>query len=1330
MTSSRLFRSLKSGIAVLTSGSMLVVSAVSPVAAQTYRAVPGAGGSSARAIAAPVSSIPSLPASVVGSAGARFGLTTAPSAPAALSNAGPAALNDDAKDAASQPAAAVKPQSAGAANAGPRWVAHREDAPKRTGPRWVAPKAPGLRAALFKILPFLGDRPGDETFDGAARQPKSIVDAPAEAPAPEAGARLSPARAQARIIEDHSIATPEAARRVGALRHAHGAPAWVKVAAPVSLLAAAAVAVYSGAALTVPVLTLGAGLVLSVLAHEVAHVAMLRRLGDRTAEHAGSHSLNPFHHIDGVKTVLAPALSLALSSLLLPFPVLIGAGKPVDADFNNLRGIFGGPRSARNAFWVAAAGPATNILLAGAAYGAFALLPAGGAMAAVAFGLAKMNLALTVFNLLPFPQLDGGKMLASALPERFYAKWVFNPKVEKTYQGILRRLYQGPSNILTWLADRLGVRTQTGINRLANATTFAALAAFYAVAYFQFSVSVPLLFLALPCSYDYWCIREKVRSEAAVNSLMGIMGEWGSLISQISREKGLESEVSAYEAEHAMKNALETLVDEMMAKPEFRALPDADKLEAFMKAYPEKAAEYLREKAITEDSLEQIRAILSDPRNGPFYERLKKWFTEHEIFSRWDNAHDKEKLKDALDEADKPKESGIGGAAALAIVALGLGALGLGMGFPGWAPQASALLGGIGAFGMLGALGFSAPDPSDGREKVAADTAVENNQVIVRFKAAAEQVDVDRVTRLLAPVRGANAPELERAGTITAESQEKALQIAALAAPDAAVESIAVSAEAFRAFNSVPWQQKIVGTSFPNTTLRVIFASPMAQEQAETFLASYGRPTPVSDRAYTIYGADAETIAEMARALADDHRVTKIMVSGLVQSRLTGIPAARQNVPEPVAGGLTPDASMPAAAAPAPVPAQPPAWFGKAVRKHSLTESVRVVFASGTSVGDMRARLQGYPRAQSLGGVAWEIPVLPARAAAVARHFAEEASVIKIILSPAAYAQLKRAAANPAEPSAPEEEPEAVPQTPSEAPTPQAPAAPVPAGQPDFTKVFLRGGENGALNVLFKENVPTARREEILALSGGESVASDVRSGGEDVLSYEGGVEVRDAVVLLSKFSEVEALGVSLFNYETLVDHRARAIDNARRKIVLRAGMRDLEIRVVLRQSVAASLAEEMMNVYRWTRVYGPEGLAYVAQIDDAAKMARLASHFAQDPRIVKVVAPKGFEIPGARVDEAASFAPMNATSHGKAEYAQNVVFVKFAAGTPESVVKMILAKHGQNVLYYHGDQLTVHTPSAQAAAAKAVALSAEPTIESVQVHANAVALLTGEAPP
>ncbi|MDO8756485.1 MAG: site-2 protease family protein, partial [Elusimicrobiota bacterium] len=638
---------------------------------------------------------PALRSNVIGSASLVPALSPA-LAPAAFTRTFLAAVKaQDESKLESRPSASAAPEGTARPSepdSGPRWVKPATQPKPSAGPRWVGPGKSGVRAALAKFLPFLG-RTGGENFDGdTARKGAGESAVVAAQPGHSRAVGLEKAATRANtIINDAAIPTPEAARRVGDIRKESGTPLWAKVVAPLSVVAAVAVAIQFGA---VPVLTLAVGLVISVLAHEVAHIAVLHRLGDRTAEHAHSHSLNPFVHIDAVKTVIVPAVSLALSSAFLSFPLLLGAGKPVDADFNNLRSPFGGPRSARNAFWVAAAGPATNLLLAGVAFGAAALLPAGGVLALVAAGLWKMNLALAVFNLLPLPQLDGGKILASVLPERFYAKWVFNPKVERGYQGVFRRLYEGPSNVLTWLADAMGVRTQKGVNALANTVTFAALAAFYAAAYFNFALSLPLLFLALPCSYDYWCIREKVRSEAAVQDLMELMSQWSAVIVQIAEDLGLDSEVSAYETEHAMKNALETLVDEMMAKEEFRALSDDQKLEALMKEYPDKAAEFLKNKAMPEDSIEKIKAVLADPRNGPFYERLRKWFKEHEIFARWDNKHQQEKLKDAMKGADKPKQRGAGGSGLAAIAAVGLGA-GAGL-FPDLAPHASAILGGLG----------------------------------------------------------------------------------------------------------------------------------------------------------------------------------------------------------------------------------------------------------------------------------------------------------------------------------------------------------------------------------------------------------------------------------------------------------------------------------------------------------------------------------------------------------------------------------------------------------------------------------------------------------
>ena len=764
MTSIRCTRTMKSGIAVAVSISLFLTSAGWP-ASQAFAQVIGAAsageaGVSVRVAPAAIGSNASpVPALSLGAAALNPGLTGAPSAfvpspsavvaPAAQSAAASAAASAlRASPAASVPAraesaavpAAGAPEaaSAPAGISGPRWVESDGGTAKpgvEAGPRWVAPVPGGLAGWIGRQVSRWTKADAavsGREFDGvgahdALRSPSAEV---AGSESAHASALAAPADETARIINDSSIPTPEAARLVGEIRHEHGTPLWAKIVAPLSVIAAGVVAVHFGA---VGVLTLAAGLVLSVLAHEVAHLAVLKALGDHTAEHAGTHSLNPFHHIDAVKTVILPALTLAISSAILPFPVLIGSGKPVDADFNNLRGPLGGPRSARNAFWVAAAGPLTNFALAGLAFAAAAFLPAGGLLAGVAIGLAHMNVALGVFNLLPLPQLDGGKMLASILPEAWYAKWVYNPKVEKGYQGLFRRLYEGPTNLLTFIADKLGVKSQKTLNRVANGVTFAALAAFYAVAYVHFAVAIPLLFLALPCTYDYWCIREKVRSEAAVKDVMDIFSQWSAVISQIAEDRGMASEVSLFETEHAMKNALETLVDKMMAKEEFRALSDEEKIAQLMAAYPDTAADFLKDKVFTDgaDTKEKILELLKDSRNTPYYERLRRWFAEHEIFSRWDNPAYEGKLRDQMKEADKPKSRGQGGSTTLGM--LGFLAL-LGGGsllFPGLAHHAPSLA--AGGMAMLGMIGSLAPGSSAWKRKVKPRPGDATNGIRVRF---------------------------------------------------------------------------------------------------------------------------------------------------------------------------------------------------------------------------------------------------------------------------------------------------------------------------------------------------------------------------------------------------------------------------------------------------------------------------------------------------------------------------------------------------------------------------------------------------------------------
>ncbi|MFI5362953.1 MAG: AAA family ATPase, partial [Elusimicrobiota bacterium] len=820
MISIRCSRAAKSGIAVAVSFALFLTSAGWPASqafAQALTAARAAEGG-VRIVVLPDASISNgvpVPGFAPGPAALTpsFGAASSASAPRAAgipapaAPASPAALAAPAGipfSAASAPAEAPTDAraSAGAPAASPTAPATPAGTLAAAAPR-SSPDG-GVRAWLGQRLSRLagaGAAQSRREFDGEAlsgRSEGSAAFAASARPAASDGLRESASgrRSSAAIraiVDDMRIPTPEAAKRVGAIRHEHGTPLWAKIVAPLAVAAAGVAAVHFGA---VGVLTLAAGLVLSVLAHEIAHVAVLHALGDRTAEQAGTHSLNPFSHIDAVKTVIMPAVSLGLSSAILPFPVLIGSAKPVDADFNNLRGPFGGPRSARNAFWVAAAGPLTNFALAGLALAAAAFLPAGGILAGAALALAHMNAALGVFNLLPLPQLDGGKMLASVLPEAWYAKWVYNPKIEKGYQGLFRRFYEGPTNVLTFIGDKLGVKDQRTLNRVANGVTFAALSAFYAVAYFHFSVKLPLMFLALPCTYDYWCIREKVRSEAAVKDVMDIFSVWSSVIAQIAEDRGMASEVSLFETEHAMKNALETLIDEMMAKEDFRALSDEEKLAAVMAAYPDKAAEFLKDKVFTEgaDTKEKILELLKDSRNAPFYERLTKWFKDHDIFKRWDNPKYEGKLRDQLKEADKPKSRSQGGFATVGLMSVmavvGAGALL----FPGLAHHLPALA--AGGLGLLGLAGTLAPHQGDLIAKLRPRPGDVSHNVHVRFVPGTTAEVVRNITARFpgATALGAGSIIVYR---LPATSVAEGVEIVSSLVTNTAVETVSVPADLF-----------------------------------------------------------------------------------------------------------------------------------------------------------------------------------------------------------------------------------------------------------------------------------------------------------------------------------------------------------------------------------------------------------------------------------------------------------------------------------------------------------------------------------------------------
>jgi Zn-dependent protease len=151
--------------------------------------------------------------------------------------------------------------------------------------------------------------------------------------------------------------------------------------------------------------------VFAVTFHEAAHGFVAHRFGDDTAWRAGRVTFNPFKHIDRVGTIILPALLILMRS-----PFLFGYAKPVPVNFGRLNH----PR--RDMVWVALAGPGTNILLAiisSLLFYGVDLMPPNPAewLAANLVHSIQINAVLCVFNMLPLPPLDGGRVAVGLLPD-------------------------------------------------------------------------------------------------------------------------------------------------------------------------------------------------------------------------------------------------------------------------------------------------------------------------------------------------------------------------------------------------------------------------------------------------------------------------------------------------------------------------------------------------------------------------------------------------------------------------------------------------------------------------------------------------------------------------------------------------------------------------------------------------------------------------------------------------------------------------------------------------------------------------------------------------
>jgi Zn-dependent protease len=192
-------------------------------------------------------------------------------------------------------------------------------------------------------------------------------------------------------------------------------------------------------------------IIFAVTFHEAAHGFVARLFGDDTALRAGRVTFNPLRHIDPVGTILLPALMI-----MARVPFLFGYAKPVPVNFGRLR------PARLGMIVVALAGPGTNVILAIVsallAYG-LPYLPHSAALWArenIQHSIV-LNIVLCIFNLLPLPPLDGGRVAVGVLPRQLALPLArLEPYGMLILMGLFVVSYLGPQlglgfSLLGWL---------------------------------------------------------------------------------------------------------------------------------------------------------------------------------------------------------------------------------------------------------------------------------------------------------------------------------------------------------------------------------------------------------------------------------------------------------------------------------------------------------------------------------------------------------------------------------------------------------------------------------------------------------------------------------------------------------------------------------------------------------------------------------------------------------------------------------------------------------------------------------------------------------------